>query len=138
MRLHRLFLPTFAVVFSIGYFFDTYSLPFSSTLYPRILIVLLLGLSVYELWKELHDASPETEEEKMPNRQILSKIGAVIILSVAYALTVERMGFLLATPVLVFFMLLVWRVTAWKSILMAICTTAAFYTVFVKFLLLPL
>lgn len=134
----KILFPVLCLVFLIYYYINTKDLHYLSLVYPRIIMIGLLGVVVWDIyagvtkWKQEKDKT-EKIAEKDNIKAILIYLGTAF-----YIFMISRLGFGVCTFLYLGFMLYYLGVRKIISlILYTTLTSAAIYIVFTKLLSIP-
>ncbi len=114
---------------------QTYSMPASAAVFPRMLMVLI---SLLVLAMMIHAYIRRALAEDMPLMGNVARLGLFLLLLVGYVLCVEPVGYFFATPVFVVAGCAVIRAVGLvPAAIIGVGFTAFIYALFVGFLHLP-
>ncbi len=110
--------------------------------YPLAIAVIIVSLSLLLVFKsgglirrQKEERAPAPGQEKIR----LHKVAAYLVLMLSYGILVERLGFLIASALLLFLILKFVERQSWKAtLLVGVASIVIAYTLFVYFLQVPL
>jgi len=106
--------------------------------FPRVLGILLVLLALGELVRALRLSAPGPSREKIAGEAWV-RLGAALVTMVGFALVLERLGFLLATFILMVLLLRAIEASRWSKVfLVAALTSLLTYGLFAWLLGVPL
>lgn len=115
--------------------------PVGPRAYPLLLLGLLIGGTLYLLFKPVSDVVVEKigHDEDVPmDRQMLIKVSACVLLLVAYAALFEKLGFVLSTLPFGFFIARLYGARWWQGAVTGILASISLYLLFDYALDVPL
>ena len=142
--IREIFVPGIIVVFGLVYYLSVHDLPRHSTLFPYFLMIVMPLLIVMIFIQEYRERKPRGEEPDDPQNAVKTtlmefKAPAVIFAgSIGYLLVFSLAGFLVASPLFVFFIMVYFRINPVRSAITSVVFTATLYVVFVKMFLVDL
>ena len=142
--IREIFVPGIIVVFGLVYYLSVHDLPRHSTLFPYFLMIVMPLLIVMIFIQEYRERKPRGEEPDYPQNAVKTtlmefKAPAVIFAgSIGYLLVFSLAGFLVASPLFVFFIMVYFRINPVRSAITSVVFTATLYVVFGKMFLVDL
>ena len=134
----ELIVPLVALVLAVIYTLNTLDLPGSAVLYPRLVSLLVMGLSLFQIIRWAAGRRRGTGEEEAGPGQGQARIYLLMGLALVFALVVEHTGFIPAVFGFILAGALVFRLKPLSSMALAGAVTLVSYLIFVKLLMLPL
>lgn len=115
--------------------------PVGPRAYPLLLLGLLIGGTLYLLFKPASNVAEEKfgHDEDVPmDQQMLVKVSTCVVLMVAYASLFERLGFVLSTLPFGFLIALLYGARWWQAAVTGIVASISLYLLFDYALDVPL
>jgi len=123
-----------AVMFALSYQFPAQTLSFSPKIFPRFVCICLFLLSAILFAQGIaakQGTASEGKSETGVNRAFLTRLGIVIMISYAYTQLLPVSGYVLASPLFIAGIMILFKEKSWVKIAAtSVVTTGALYILF--------